>query len=486
MKRIYIYFSLLAFLVITSCNDITDYNEDTKKAESVDPIYLFSYATENLARQWGDLDYNVNVDKLWSNTLTQTTYTDECQYDPTQRDVAGYIWDNIYTEVLAELYEAKSLLEEEDVASSLQSQKINQLAIVNILQVFSYQYLVDNFGDIPYSEAMDVDNTTPAYDDAATIYSAIADTLISALSSIDVTADGFDSSGDLIFAGDVSAWKKFGASLLLKIGMRLSDENSTLASTLVNDAVTYGVFESNDDNAIFEFISATSPYYSPWYDFCYGSSTRYSDFIAPDVFMDILQDNNDPRISSYFDTVDGEYKSAVYGATGNSYSSYSHISSNIISSDGVDTYEGVLMDYASVSFFLAEAVERGFISTGTTAETYYINGITASFDYWGRTTDELNAYLTGSNVVYSSADYKMKIGLQKYIAAAFIMGHEGWTEAKRLDYPELAVAAGNNVANPKRMIYPADESLINGTNYDAASSAIGGDELSTALFWDVE
>ena len=37
---------------------------------------------------------------------------------------------------------------------------------------------------------------------------------------------------------------------------------------------------------------------------------------------------------------------------------------------------------------------------------------------------------------------------------------------------------------PRRYIYPNDEPNINGDNYDAASAAIGGDELDSRVFWD--
>ena len=64
--------------------------------------------------------------------------------------------------------------------------------------------------------------------------------------------------------------------------------------------------------------------------------------------------------------------------------------------------------------------------------------------------------------------------------------HEAWTEARRTGIPALATAVSNGVANPKRMIYPVEEVLINSVNYNEAASAMGGDTTTSAIFWDVD
>ena len=93
------------------------------------------------------------------------------------------------------------------------------------------------------------------------------------------------------------------------------------------------------------------------------------------------------------------------------------------------------------------------------------------------------AYITANP--YDSGNWEESIGIQKYIAL-FHNGHEAWTEARRLGVPELATAVSNGVANPKRMIYPVEEVLINTTNYNEAESAMGGDETTSPIFWDVD
>ena len=475
MKKIYLLITLIVSIIAISCeDDIHERNINNKAATEVEPKVLFSYALENLARQMADADYNQNLDRFWANYFTQTTYIQEASYDPINRDVGGSIWDNIYTEILVELQDAKSGVR---ASGEIEAVKNNQLALIKIIEVYSYQYLVDNFGDVPFGAALDIDNTNPVYEDAATIYTAIADSLSSAISSLDLTESAFGEGPDILFYGDLADWKKFGASLQLKLGMRLADVNSSLASTLVNDAVSNGVFESNADNAAFVFATS-EPYVNPMYNY-FVTDSRASDFIASDFFINILNTYADPRIAFYYeDNIAGGYVGGAYGAAGNAYADFSHANPTIIAPD----YPSILMDYTAVKFYLAEAVERGFISGD--AETHYVEAITSSFEYWGVDAADLATYLAQASVVYDSANWKEKIGMQKYIAS-FNQGHEGWTEARRLDFPTLATAASNNVPNPKRLLYPVDEPLVNAANYNAASSAIGGDELATQLFWDV-
>ncbi|HEX2976374.1 MAG TPA: SusD/RagB family nutrient-binding outer membrane lipoprotein, partial [Bacteroidales bacterium] len=109
-----------------------------------------------------------------------------------------------------------------------------------------------------------------------------------------------------------------------------------------------------------------------------------------------------------------------------------------------------------------------------------------SMKYWGVSNDDANAYLTQPSVAYATApgDYKEKIGTQKWLGL-FDRGVEAWAEWRRLDYPVLNIPSGMTYADiPVRMPYPYNENKMNKSNYEAASTAIGGDEATTKLFWD--
>jgi hypothetical protein len=54
------------------------------------------------------------------------------------------------------------------------------------------------------------------------------------------------------------------------------------------------------------------------------------------------------------------------------------------------------MDYAEISFDLAEAAARGY-NVGGTAEQFYNQGIKASMSYWGVSDADITAYLGKSS-----------------------------------------------------------------------------------------
>lgn len=475
MKRILTILGVAS--ILASCSsDLEQYNVDPKNPESVSPAYMFSYAQYNLAKQFGDYDYNANVGVLWANYATQTTYIQEANYDAANRDIGGSIWDNIYTESLAEFKKAKEDLRATEVGEAELPVKNNKLAQIKIMEVFAYQYLVDNFGNVPFTEALDINNVTPAYDDAEFIYRAIGDSLADAIDKLTVGAESFEEA-DLIYNGDMSKWKKFAHSLQLKMGIRVAESNPDLASTWVNAAVEGGVFESNADNAEFNY-TGTQPYVNPIYDY-FVIDSRNTDFVATEDFLALLDELDDPRVDIYYDdNLDGEMIGGVYGAQGNAYSELTHLNPDFTEDPNQPT---VLLSYSTVLFELAEAVERGFISGN--AEEYYEMAIEANFEFLGLSSAEADAYIAANP--YDSSDWVNSIGIQKYVSL-FFNGHEAWTEARRLGVPELATAASTGVANPKRMIYPVEEVLINTANYNEAATAVGGDDTTSAIFWDVD
>jgi hypothetical protein len=146
-----------------------------------------------------------------------------------------------------------------------------------------------------------------------------------------------------------------------------------------------------------------------------------------------------------------------------------------------------MISYSEVEFLLAEAAERGY-NVGGDAESHYNAAIEASMEEWGVSSDDATAYLANAAVAYSTAsgDWRQKIGVQKWLAM-YNLPFEGWTTYRLLDFTGILNAPeGMSLADiPTRFIYPIEEATLNGPNYDAAASAIGGDKKTTKLFWDV-
>jgi hypothetical protein len=192
--------------------------------------------------------------------------------------------------------------------------------------------------------------------------------------------------------------------------------------------------------------------------------------------MNTLQD---PRREAYFTTLGGEYVGGKYGYS-NSFSQYSHISDLIQE----PTFPGLMLTYSEVCFYMAEAAARGY-NVGGTAEAWYNKGITASFDFWG--VSGAAAYLAKPAVAYTTATgtWKQKIGTQSWLAA-YTRGIEAYTTWRRLDFPVLNLPEDATKYSdiPVRFTFPVNEQTLNATNYSAISSAIGGDLITTKIFWD--
>ena len=175
----------------------------------------------------------------------------------------------------------------------------------------------------------------------------------------------------------------------------------------------------------------------------------------------------------------GGYSGGNPGESSN-YATFSKPAETITAPD----FPASLLDYSEVEFLLAEAIERGY-NVGATAAIHYNNAVTASVVEWGGTEADASSYLSQPSVNYTTATgtYKEKIGTQKWIAL-YNRGWDAWIEWRRLDYPQLAPAASALSDIPLRYPYPVNEQNVNRLNYEAASAAIGGDNVTTKLWWD--
>lgn len=142
------------------------------------------------------------------------------------------------------------------------------------------------------------------------------------------------------------------------------------------------------------------------------------------------------------------------------------------------------MDYAEVEFFLAEAAARGF-DVGGSAESHYNTGVTASIEFWGGTAADAQQYLSQPVNQFNASNWRKSIGVQAWINY-YTRGFEAWIEQRRLNYPQLKAPPSAVSEFPVRYTYPSTEINLNKANYEAASASIGGDLVTTRLFWDVQ
>lgn len=479
MRKIHIYIVFATVMLIASCVDsLDDYNLDQKRATVVPAATLFTGAVKNMTDLLTSPSVNTNNFRFYVQHWTTTQYLDEPRYNMTSRLFPQATWQGLYRDVLLDLSESKRLVMEDEITA--ENVRNNQMAQIEIMEVYAWSILLNTFGDIPYSEALNPENSLPAYDDAETVYKDILSRLDASFLVIDPTVRGF-TTGDVLYNGQMAQWLKFGNSLKLKLAMVTADVDPAGAKTRV-EAAAPQVFTSNEDNAGFGYLNAP-PNNNPISSNVKGPLNTREDYVIANTLVDAMNSLNDPRRQQYFSQVDGKFIGGKYGFP-NNFATTSTVSAKVAD----PTLEALLLDYSEVEFLLAEAVERGF-NVGGTAADHYNKAVTASVTYWGGTAAEAATYLAQPGVNYASAvgDWKEKIGNQKWIAL-YNRGFDAWVEWRRLDAPRLsppAIEGTGALTIPKRLIYPINEQTLNGANREAASQAIGGDLAETKLWWDI-
>ncbi|TDO69987.1 SusD-like starch-binding protein associating with outer membrane [Flavobacterium chryseum] len=502
MKKILLLISF-AGIAFSCSSDITDMNTDPKRPTITKPEYLFTNAEKKVVDQIVSTSVNNNVFRLLSQQWAETTYPDESQYNLSNRKIPDNHFLVLYRDVLADLHDSKVMIQNQTTATPAEAAvKQNKIALIDILECYAYSILVDTFGNVPYSQAIDIEKyPLPAYDDAKTIYKdLIARLAADAVILKTNTANANFGIADIIYGGTAASnakWVKFTNSLIVRLAVNISDVEPAYAATEIQAALASGVLASNADNTKLVYAT-TSGNQNPLYADLVTSNRN--DFIPAEPFvaaMEFVVPGGDPRMAKYFVNAPAPaapvipagrtFVGGTYGEA-NVFATYSHITATLNN----PAVPGVIFDYAELQFLLAEAAEKNLIPGGSAqAKVYYDAGITASFLDWGLTAANATTYLASPKVDYtnvlSGATWKEKIGMQAWFAL-YNRGYEAYNSYRRLDFPVLAspTSAKNKgiLTVPVRYTYPGVEALINGANYKKAASDIGGDLLETKIFWD--
>jgi hypothetical protein len=488
--------------IFSSCSDLTDMNVDPKKPTVTQPEFLFTNAQKRIVDQMVNTNVNNNIFRMFAQQWTETTYPNESQYDITGRKIPDNHFLILYRNALADLYDSRDLLTSQvtNTASEI-AIKQNKLAVIDIFICYTYSILVDTFGNIPYSQAIDIKKyPLPAYDDAKTIYKDLISRLTSDATLLKKnTTDPNFGGADLIYSGNVASnlkWAKFANSLIIRLAVNISDVDPSYATAQVQAALSAGVLSSNADNTKLVYLTTTGNTNPLYLDLV---TSKRDDFIPAEPFvaaMDAIVPGGDPRMPKYFTNgttpapvipSGRTYVGGTYGEA-NVFSAYSHITNTLNS----QTFAGTLFDFSELQFLLAEAAEKGLVPGGSAqAKIYYNAAITASMLDWGLSATDASAYLAKPKIDYSNilsgATWKEKIGTQAWFAL-YNRGFEAWTSYRRLDFPVLKPSASSInkgiLSVPVRYTYPGIEQSLNGSNYTKAAADIGGDLMATKLFWD--
>lgn len=405
------------------------------------------------------------------------------------------IFDNSYASIFKNLTFVENY---EDGSVDYTAYKV----ISNAIKGYQYQYLVDLYGDIPYTEAnLRAENLTPKYDDAETIYKSVIDKLTEAAETAVNMPSVYENPGsqDIIFSGDMTKWAQFINTTKLRMLIRLSGTNQ-------DEYIKSEISKIDANKAGYITANATAnPGYSqnedkqnPFYGYVGNNSSnkhtdRYEYTVACDYAIDRLMINNDGRYARlYSKSETGEYKGTeqrtILPGKGYTTDDLSHVGPGLLKSSEQDQPIFLLSE---ALFLQAEAMLRGYIAGGESgAKEMYEQGIKASYVFLSVGEDAEKSEAAAEeyygqelkNINWDFSDDKIEaVIVQKSIALNGTNGIECWIELTRTGFPKDApIAPESKGVRPVRLLYPASEIARNSGN---VPSQVGNDAFTENPFW---
>jgi hypothetical protein len=504
MKTSLKYILLIFTLIAVSCDKgFDELNINKTAATTVNPAFILNNAVINTSFVSTIFIYEVSVVQQIvtpnSGVLTGANFNQD------NRDATNQNWVRYYRSVIR--YTADVITQTKDVPA-----RSNLRNMARILQAFSFMVLTDTYGDIPYFDAgkgYSDQITLPKYDTQQAIYTDIIKELTEASAALDATKT--IETADVLYGGDVAKWKKFGNSLLLRAGMRLSKVDPATAQATVAKAIASGVMTSNSDNA---FIKHDANYTNACGQ--YLNSTEAANNYIGRPFLDYLKTNNDPRLKAianrYVGAKSGSEQTAAKSNTdpavqiGMPYGYDNNTISGPVKNDGLasfydysqidrfrmgkNTAPMFLVTFGQTSLLLAEAIQRGW-ATGSAADAFKA-GIKAhmeqcaSYDAGSSiAAADITKYLDANPLDASKALEQINT---QYWVASFLNGPEAFANFRRSGFPKLAPNPfpGKSIKGDfiRRLTYPNSEISVNNSNVKAAIGRQGADDLDTKVWWD--
>ena len=509
---------LLAVALIstaTGCNSFLDINNNPNSPTSVTPDAILASALATTAANYmggvGTNGTNYNsyasfaVD-YWGKSGVVSGYSEERTYNYTTQ-----YYQNLWGDTYDNLNDYNTIQQR-----GTNEGYANHAAIARIMKVYNFLLLVDEYGDIPYTNALQAAaNTAPAYDKAADIYKDFIVQLDSAVVNID--AAGADAakvgSEDIVFSGSMTKWKQFANSLKLRILLRESQTGDAALNSYVATQMT--ALQNAPDGFITADVVVQPKYaqsanqQNPFWN-RYGQTptgaraTQQLYQIPTNYILAQYIDNKDPRVAklytkgavlmqnrsqpAYFGTDAGERNPPAFTDTTRTASRFL-VGGALLKGPTAPT---VLMLLSEQLFSKAEAETRNLFSGGdATAKEDYLKGIEASFTTFG--ASDYDKYIS-DNVANPKVNYDLApssgvlgkqalIIYQKYLAMNTLASTEAWDDYRRTAQPNiqpsLESASPRADKLPTRLLYPQTELSTNKTNVPK------GVDQFTKIFWDV-
>lgn len=358
--------------------------------------------------------------------------------------------------------------------------------IGKLMKAYNFQTLVDLYGNIPYSEALQGTlKSKPKYDDAKSIYDSLAKKMDEAIALFSTAASG-SITGDIMFSGDPALWLKFANTVKLRLLLRQSERTDRAAyiqAQLAN--IKNGPFVDADVKVQPGYLNSAGKQ-NPWWGSNFNVAGTYTqDFYrAGGYAIDWMKAHGDTvRMkklyfafgkSEKFDSSKIAYSNALYagnyfGDQGAQNSKISGFGYGVLYDAG---QPAIIMTAAESYFLQAEAALRGWIPGD--AQALYQKGVESSFKLLGLTTAQAQTYYNQAadkQVNWASTTtFQEKLALiirQKWIALALFNELEPYNDYRRLHLPADVPLSLSNLSTgkmPTRLLYPQREYEVNATN----------------------
>lgn len=286
MKKIikYIAVAFVAGAVFTSCEstelDLTS-DPNALTPSQANPDFYLTAAQQRFAEVVQELGEDgaevVRIENMGTRNYQNA-------YSPANFDTA---WERSYQEVIKNLRDMNVLAEEAEL--------YYHIGMGQVMEAYIVTLLVDYFGDIPYSEAIQApDIINPNVDSGADVYAAALSLLDQAIANFGRTSSSLPQI-DFYYGGDADGWIK--AANTLKLRLHVNTGNTAAFNSIISSG---NFIQSNDED--FQFTWGTNQVQPdtrhPEYNLKYtnqGAEQYMSIWL-----MDLMQTSEDPRLRYYF------------------------------------------------------------------------------------------------------------------------------------------------------------------------------------------
>lgn len=477
MKKISILaLTIFSFLNFSCDNEFKEVNTDPNEPQLVPAHLLLGQTIRETQRATYNIGTGGDMGSCWAQHWSKVQYNNEERYIP-RLGTIEFLSDVLNTGVM---YDSKVMY---NIAKKEGNSNLQGISL--IMQANTFQLLTDIYGPIPFTDAGIKNNLKPKYEEQKNVYIGIKNMLAEAEQLLAADQGEVPATSDLLFKGNISKWRKFGNSLLLKVLVRESRAPGINNAAQIQSLVTANNFmTSNDDNAQVSNLT-TAAEANP----LGPSLASRLEYKLSTVLIAKMNLYGDPRLSVYGKPVGGSFVGNAPGVESFNYAGLSGVGAFYAKND----LPGVILSYSQIQFLLAECANEGYIAnplvtaTETQSEIYLRKGIEASFIYNGLSSASAATYAAKPIFDYTTKNDGRKVIGEQVWLSLYCQGIEAWTEWRRTGIPTLNPVFNPNPAVltiPSRLTYPQKVQSVNVENYNAAVSLLtGGDKLTSRLWW---